>query len=198
MLIHTASSTLRPNTTFINETPVLGTTTSRNPAESPNCAHPSGRMLIRRRQLEMTPNRSHPPQPSIAQVCAFSQAPPSLAAPNTRSPPPPDAFTPRLTSPGLPRPRNPLPGPGRLPNRDQPVQSSMDGVVDTFCQTEPSSARPKTSTPPPRGARTADTTRNCWSESPNNSHIGCSSQRCLRRRPCRQPQPRRLSGFWLG
>src|SRR4029453_10306980 len=65
MLIHTASSTLRPNTTFINETPVLGTTTSRNPAESPNRAHPSGRMLIPRRQLEMTPNRSHlPSRPS--------------------------------------------------------------------------------------------------------------------------------------
>jgi hypothetical protein len=48
----------------------------------------------------------------------------------------------------------------------------MDGVVDTFCHTEPSSARPKTSNNPPlRMFRTADTSRNGWSDSPNNSHI---------------------------
>src|SRR6185312_9012248 len=172
MLIHTASSTPRPNTTFTNEVPILGTTTSRSPSEAPSRAHPSGTTLNRRRQSAMTPNRSHPPQPFIAQVCPLSHAPPLLAAPNTRSRPSYEMFTPRLTSPGLLRSGNPLPGSGRLPNRDQPVQSSMDGVVDRFCQTEPSSARRKTSNPPPRGARTADTWRNSWSAAPNNSHIG--------------------------
>src|SRR5262249_22309233 len=134
-------------------------------------SHPSRTRPNRRIQLEMTPNRRHPPQPLIPQVCAFSHALPSLAAPNTRSRPSHEEFTPRLTSPGLLRPGNTLPRPSRPPNKDQPVQSSMDGVVDTFCQTEPSSARPKTSNPPPRGARTADTSRNCSSASPNNSHI---------------------------